>query len=95
MKSKAAKAPRRALFLKKKNDFIETWKKNPGMSLRALAAKFGCGSSQINFILNNKESISELYESSMSSTSVLSRERCHDFDCSEVNDVLCCRVLHN
>ena len=48
-KSKAAKAPRRAL--KEKYDVIETSKKNPGMAARALAAKFGCGRSQINSIL--------------------------------------------
>ena len=74
-KSKAAKAPRRALSLKEKYDVIETSKKNPGMAARALAAKFGCGRSQINSILKNKESIIELYESNMSSTSVLSRNQ--------------------
>ena len=58
-KPKAAKAPRKAY------DVIETSKKNPGMAARALAAKFGCGRSQINSILKNKESIIELYESNV------------------------------
>ena len=87
-KSKAAKAPQKALSLKEKYDVIETSKKNPGMAVRALAAKFGCGRSQINSVLKNKESIIELYESNMSSTSVLSRKRCRESDFSEVNEVL-------
>ena len=58
------------------------------MAARALAEKFGCGRSQINSILKNKESIIELYESNMSSTSVLSRKRCRESDFSEVNEAL-------
>ena len=87
-KSKVAKAPQKALSLKEKYDVIETSKKNPGMAVRALAAKFGCGRSQINSILENKESIIELYESNRSSTSVLSRKRCRESDFSEVNEAL-------
>ena len=90
-KSKAAKVPRRALSLslKEKYDVIETSKKNPGMAARALAAKFkfGCGRSKINSVVKN-ESIIELYESNMSSTSVLSRKRCRESDFSEVNEAL-------
>lgn len=88
VKSKTAKAPRRAISLKEKYDIIETSKKNPGMAARALAAKFDCGRSQINSVLKNKESIIELYESNMSSTSVLSRKRCRESDFSEVNEAL-------
>ena len=51
-KSKAAKAPRKALSLKEKHDVIETSKKNPGLAARALVAKFGCGSTYINSILS-------------------------------------------
>ena len=86
-KSKAAKAARKALSLKEKYNVIET-SKNPGMAARALAAKFCCGRSQINSILTNKESIIELYESNVSSTSVLSRKRCRESDFSEVNEAL-------
>lgn len=77
-----------SLSLKEKYDVIETSKKNPGLAARALAAKFGCDRSQINSILRNKESIIELYESNMSSTSVLSRKRCRESDFSEVNEAL-------
>ena len=84
-KSKAAKTPK-SLSLKEKYDVIETSNKNPGLAVRA--TKFGCGRSQINSILKNKESIVELYESIMSSTSVLSRERCRESDFSEVNEAL-------
>ena len=57
------------------------------MAARALAAMFGCGSSQINSILKNKKSIIELYELTMSSTSVLSRKACRESDFSVVNEV--------
>ena len=53
-----------------------------------MAAKFGCGRTQINSILRNKGSIIGLYESNMSSTSVLSRKKCRESDFSEVNEAL-------
>ena len=50
-KSKAAKTPRRVLSLKEKYDVIETSKKkNFEVAARDLAAKFGCGRTQINSI---------------------------------------------
>ena len=49
-KSKAAKALRKAFSLREKYNVIETSKKNSGMAARPLAAKFGCGRSQINSI---------------------------------------------
>ena len=84
-KSKAAKAPRHTLSLKEKYDAIDTSNKNPGMGSRALAAMFSCGKTQITSILNNKESIAELYESNMS---MLTRKRCRESDYSPVNEAL-------
>ena len=89
-KSKAAKAPRHTLSLKEKYDVIDTSNKNPGMGSRALAAMFSCGKSQIQAILNNKESIVELYESNMSSTSMLTRKRFRESDYSQVNEAGIC-----
>ena len=86
--SKAAKAPRHTLSLKEKYDVIDTSNKNPGMGSRALAAMFFCGKSQIQAILNNKESIVELYESNMSSTSMSTRKRCRESDYSQINEAL-------
>lgn len=45
-------------------------KKNPGISARALATKFACGKTQITSILKKKDSVAQLYESNMSSTSL-------------------------
>ena len=87
-KSKAAKAPKHTLSLKEKYDVIDASNKNPGMESRALAAMFSCGKTQITSILNNKESIVELYESNMSSTSTLTRKRCRESDYSQVNEAL-------
>lgn len=87
-KSKAAKVPRHTLSLKEKYNVIDASNKNPGMGSRALAAKFSCGKTQIQAILNNKESIVELYESNMSSTSMLTRKRCRESDYSQVNEAL-------
>ena len=42
----------------------------------------------VDLILKNKESIIELYESNMSSTSVLSKKRCRESDFLEVNEAL-------
>ena len=77
-KSKGAKIPRHTVSLKEKYDVIDTSNKNLGMGSRALAAMFSCGKTQITSI-NNKESIVELYESNMSSTSTLTKKRCCDF----------------
>ena len=70
-KSQAAKKPRHTLTLKEKYDVIDTAKKNPGFGARALASKFSCGKTQITTILCNKDSIVNLYESNMSSTSLI------------------------
>ena len=87
-KSKVAKGPRHTLLLKEKYDVIAASSKNPGMGSRTLAATFSCGRSQIQAILKNKESIVELYESNMSSTSMLTRKRCRESDYSQVNEAL-------
>ena len=84
-KAKAAKAARNTLTLKQKYKVIDTAKKNPGMSVRAIANKFLCGRSQIATILNNKETVVEQYESNMSSTSMLTRKRS---DFAPVNEAL-------
>ena len=46
-------------------------KKNPQLGSRVLAEKFGCGKTQMNKILSERESIIEQYESNVSNDSVL------------------------
>ena len=87
-KAKAAKAARNTLTLKQKYEVIDTAKKNPGMSVRAIANIFSCGRSQISTILNNKETVVEQYESNMSSTSMLTRKRSRQSDFAPVNEAL-------
>lgn len=62
--------------------------KNPGISGRALASKFSCGKTQITSILKNKQAIVELYESNMSTTSLLTRKRCRESEFAPVNTAL-------
>ena len=87
-KSKAAKAPRNTLSLKQKYEVIDTARKNPAIGIRALAEKFSCGRTQVSTILKNKETILQLYESNMSSTSLLARKRCRQSDFAPVNETL-------
>lgn len=67
---------------------IDMVKKNPGISEKMLASKFSCGRTQINSILKNKANIVQIYESNMSSTSLLSRKRCRDSEFSSINEAL-------
>ena len=87
-KSKAAKTARHALSLKEKYQVIDTAKKNPGISARALPTKFSCGKTQITSILKTRDSIIGIYESNMSSTSLLSRKRCRESDFTPINEAL-------
>ena len=87
-KSKAAKAPRNNLSLKQKYEVIDAARKNPAIGIRALAEKFSCGRTQVSTILKNKETILQLYESNMSSTSLLARKRCRQSDFAPVNETL-------
>ena len=87
-KSKAAKTSRNALSLKEKYQVVDMANKNPGISARTLATKFSCGKTQITSIFKNKDSIIELYESNMSSTSLLSRKRCRESDFTPINEAL-------
>ena len=81
-------ATRHALSLKEKYEVINTANKNPGLTSRALATKFSCSKTQINTVLKNKDSIVEMYEANMSSTSVLSRKRSRPSEFSAVNEAL-------
>ena len=81
-------ATRHALSLKEKYEVINTANKNPGLASRALATKFSCSKTQINTVLKNKDSIVEMYEANMSSTSVLSRKRSRPSEFSAVNEAL-------
>ena len=89
-KSKAAKVSRHALSLKEKYMYqvIDIAKKNPGISGRAIATKISCGKTQINSIIKNKDNIVQLYESNMSSTSLLTRKRCCESEFAPINEAL-------
>ena len=52
------KKAKNTLTLNKKYDISGT---NPQLSSRALAARFGCGKSQVTKILSKKESLVEVY----------------------------------
>ncbi len=71
----AKKFSRNALCLKKKCELIDVAKKNPQLSSRTLAERFGCGKTQVNTMLANKESIVEQYESNVSNDYILLRKK--------------------
>ena len=50
------------LSLKERVNVIEYAKKNPRVGSRAIAETFGCGRTQIQIILKNREKILEEYE---------------------------------
>lgn len=82
------KKTRNALALKTKCELIDFAKKNPHLSSRTLAEKFGCGKTQVNKILSNKESLLEQFESNVSSDCVLLRKRSRSCEFSEINESL-------
>ena len=80
------KKARNMLTLKKKCELIDMAKKNPHLSSRALAEKFGCGKTQVNKILSKRESILEQYESNVSSDCVQLRKRSRTCEFAEINE---------
>ena len=62
----STKKTRNTLTPKKKCELIEFANKNPQLSSRTLAEKFGCGKTQVTKILSKKESLVAQYESNVS-----------------------------
>ena len=73
----SSKKTKNTLTLKRKCELIDLANKNPALSSRSLAEKFGCGKTQINRILSNKESLHvlEQFKPNVSSDCVLLRKR--------------------
>ena len=84
----STKKARNSLTLKKKCELIDVAKKNPKLSSRALAARFGCGKTQVTKILSNKESIVEQFESNVSKDCILLSKRSRPCEFSEINEAL-------
>ena len=88
---------RSTLTLRKKCKLIDIAKKNPQLSSRVLAARFGCGKTQFtcmrllaqkNTILSKKESLLEQYESNVSKDCVLLSKRSRTCEFAEENESL-------
>ena len=78
---------RNYLSLDKKVEVIKHWQKNAGTYIRALGEKFGCGKTQIAYILKNKESILSLFHANSSGSRVhTSKSRTSEY--VEVNEAL-------
>ena len=84
----STKKARNSLTLKKKCELIDFAKKNLKLSSRALAARFGCGKTQVTKILSNKESLVEQFESNVSKDCILLNKRSRPCEFSEINEVL-------
>ena len=84
----STKKARNSLTLKKKCALIDVAKKNPQLSSRALAARFGCGKTQVTKILSNKESLVEQFESNVSKDCILLSKRSRPCEFSEINEAL-------
>ena len=84
----STKKARNTLTLKKKCELIDIARKNPQLSSRALAARFGCGKSQVTKILSKKESLVEQYESNVSKDCVLLSKRSRTCEFAEINESL-------
>ena len=82
------KKARNTLTLKKKCELIDTAGKNPQLSSRALAARFGCGKTQVTKLLSKKESIVEQYESNVSKDCVLLSKTSRTCEFAEINESL-------
>ena len=78
---------RNYLSLEKKVQVIKHLQENPGTSIRALGEKFGCGKTQIAYILKNKEFILSLFYDNSSSSRVHTIKSCTS-EYSEVNEAL-------
>ena len=72
----------------KKCELINIAKKKPQLSSRALAARFGCGKTQVTKILSNKESLVEQFESNVSKDCILMSKRFQPCEFSEINESL-------
>ena len=59
---RAMASKRKALTLKDKVGVLDYVKKNPSAGSRKISGVFGCGKTQIQSILNNKQSIMDEYE---------------------------------
>ncbi len=81
----AKKSSRNALSLKKKYELIDVAKKNPQLSSRTLAERFGCSKTQVDTILANKESIVEQYKSN---DCILLRKRSRCCEFADINESL-------
>ena len=78
---------RNYLSLEKKLQVIKHLQENPGTSIRALGEKFGCGKTQIAYILKNKEPILSLfYDNSSGSRVHTIKSRTSEY--FEVNEAL-------
>ena len=78
---------RNYLSLEKKVQVIKHLQENPGTSIRALGEKFGCGKTQIAYILKNKECILSLFYDNSSGSRVHTIKSCTS-EYSEVNEAL-------
>ena len=78
---------RKYLSLEKKVEVIKHLQKNHGTSIRTLGEIFGCGKTQIAYILKNKESILSLYQANTSGSRIHSgKSRTSEY--VKVNDTL-------
>ena len=75
---------RKALTLKEKVGVLDYVKKNPSAGSRKISGVFGCGKTQIQSILNNKQSIMDEYEANGQE----SRKRHRVGDYQDVNDAV-------
>ena len=74
-------------MLVKKVEVIKHLQKNHGTPIRTLGEIFGCGTTQIAYILKNKESILSLYQANTSGSRIHSgKSRTSEYD--KVNDTL-------
>ena len=82
----STKKARNTLTLKRKCELIDVAKKNPHLSSRALAEKFGCGKTQVTRILSKRESLVEQYESNVSNDCVLLSKRSRPCEFAEIKN---------
>lgn len=80
----ASSSKRKVLTLKEKVAVLDYVKKNPSAASRKISGVFGCGKTQIQSILNNKQSIMDEYEANGQE----SRKRHRVGDFQDVNDAV-------
>ena len=79
---------RNDLTLQKKYELVKKAKSDPSLGIRKLAEIFDCGKTQVSTIIQNKDTIIELYESNASSKRHRSLKRARPSQFSKVNDLL-------